>query len=420
MTAPPSPSTRPSPLGDAPAFTPLHHAITPAAESAAAAAGPVARRAGPARRVVEGLALLGIFGAAIELTVRIEDWVRFRTPLLSRITSARQLMVRDADGTHGRPNARFQQFSMNSLGLRGPEVAVAKAAGTIRVVTAGASESFGLFESPGREYPRQLEDSLRQWVAGGRCGAGARVEVLNASLAGMGLPTIEQDLRTRIARLRPDVVVVYPTPSFYLNHERPTAAPPDSSPNATALARINAFMPRAKDRFREQAKALLPSFARAALRRRETAREFAAHDATWAFRSVPADRMAAYTDDLHSIVATARATGATPVLVTHGNYHMQRGGANEDPHMLAGWQRYAPRATAATIVEFEEQAVGVTLAVAADAGIPAADLASALARAEGVVFRDFVHFSDTGAAIAAGTVRASVWDALVSRGVCTR
>src|SRR5438045_9465626 len=108
---------------------------------------------------------------------------------------------------HGRPNARYEKFVLNHLGLRGPETTEQKRAGSFRVVTVGASETFGLYESPGREYPRQLEDTLNAHLKRlpSACEQ-SRAQVLNAAMPGMSLTTIEQDVRLRISSLRPDFV----------------------------------------------------------------------------------------------------------------------------------------------------------------------------------------------------------------------
>ena len=37
--------------------------------------------------------------------------------------------------------------------------------GVVRIATTGASETFGLYEAANKEYPRQLEDSLRSRIA---------------------------------------------------------------------------------------------------------------------------------------------------------------------------------------------------------------------------------------------------------------
>src|SRR5512146_2807398 len=100
------------------------------------------RRAGALARVVtrsaEVVAFLAIFGVSFEMTARIQDWVRFRMPIFSTVTAEEDLMVRDALGAHGRPNAQYRKWIMDSLGLRGAEVPVAKPSGSVRVIVAGA------------------------------------------------------------------------------------------------------------------------------------------------------------------------------------------------------------------------------------------------------------------------------------------
>jgi hypothetical protein len=82
-------------------------------------------------------------------------------PLASPYGSEVDLVTRDSLGAHGRPGAQYLKWSLNALGTRGPEVSPLPGPGVLRVVATGASETFGQSEGPGREYPRQLEDSLR-------------------------------------------------------------------------------------------------------------------------------------------------------------------------------------------------------------------------------------------------------------------
>ena len=147
------------------------------------------------------------FLGAFELTARVEDLVQYGVPIRSPFNATSELLVRSPDGMHGRRSAAFQKWRMNGLGFRGPEVDSAKAPGRLRVITAGASETFGLYEAPGKEWPRQLEDSLRRRLAGSACGRDG-VEVWNAAFAGMSLPTIRQDIERRLVRFSPDVIVV--------------------------------------------------------------------------------------------------------------------------------------------------------------------------------------------------------------------
>jgi hypothetical protein len=124
-----------------------------------------ARARHKAQSVAEILGLALLFALSLEAACRIEDWVEFRTPIFARERSQADLLIRDPLGMHGRPWGRFQKWSLNSFGMRGPDVAAKKPPRVIRLVAVGASETFGLYESPGHEYPRQLEDTLNAQLA---------------------------------------------------------------------------------------------------------------------------------------------------------------------------------------------------------------------------------------------------------------
>lgn len=363
---------------------------------------PPAPRPSRLRMAAGVLALFVVLGVAMEATARIEDLVRYGTPLFSPYRSQEDLTIRDADGVHGRPRARYQKWVMNGLGMRGPETSAEKPAGTFRIVTAGASETFGLYESPDKEYPRQLEDSLTAALRGGRCRCAGveRMEVMNAALAGMTLPTVAQDVQTRIRRLAPDVVLFYPTPSVYLWNEPPLAAQRDSNyrdKGHTLAARLH---PRMIWRLRSQAKVVLPGFVQTWMRQREIAREQAALDSAWLFREVPAERLALFERDLRRFVGTVRAIGATPVLATHGN--MFTPGQPMDQEELYKWAKFYPRAVGTTIVAFDSASRIATLRVAADSGVALVDVQPHLHREAKRAFADFSHFNDVGAGIVAG------------------
>jgi hypothetical protein len=349
-----------------------------------------------------------VFAIVLELACRVEDWVLYRAPIVSRYTQLNDLIVRDADGMHGRPNARYMKWEMNALGTRGPEASVKPAAGTIRIVTVGASETFGLRESPGKEYPRQLEDSLNARAARTVCASGkpAKYEVLNAGFAGMSLPTIRQDLRTRIRRLQPAMILVYPTPVQYLEEAIPYPAKPDSSGRDVGPPASHALHPRVVDRMREQIKQVLPEWVKTRLRARETRALLQSRPADWRFAGVPTDRLQDFDSDLRQTIGTIREIGAVPVLATHGNIFMGRGEPDHD--MLIAWEKFYPRATGATIVAFDSTARHTTLKIGADSGVTTIDAATRLAKAPVSEFGDFVHFTDSGAADMADIISAAI------------
>jgi len=351
------------------------------------------------------LLIILTFVCVVELACRIEDWVMYRMPIASRYRSLDDLVVRDAAGMHGRPNAQFEKWIMNDLGMRGPRTTVRPAPGSLRVIAVGASETFGLYESPQKEYPRQLEDSLNVRLARSGCARPAleRFEVLNAAFAGMGLPTVEQDVRTRLSPLDAKIIVIYPSPANYLDEQAPVAARPDSSARVTQPAPLRrALYPRAIARLREQLKQVLPEVVKTRLRARQTRAMVAAHPPDWRFATVPAERLRQYDADLRKLIGTVRGVGATPVLVTHANKFWGRPTA--DGPMLVAWEKFYPRATGETIIAVDSVARDLTLRAGSDSGVVTVDAARTLGSAPLGAFADFVHFTDYGASLMAGAI----------------
>lgn len=345
------------------------------------------------------LTLTAVFALAMEISCRLDDYVRFGTPIFSRVESESDLLVRDAAGEHGRPYARYGKWVINNVGMRGPNVDPVKPPGTLRVVTAGASETFGLYESPGHEFPRQLEDTLR-------ARGDSRVEVLNAAIFGMSLPTLEQDLRLRVRALHPDVVVLYPTPVQYLNEEMPTPAEPDSAATGRLPFR-DALYPRALERLRQQAKALLPDWLATSLRRDDIERDARDHPAGWRFTTVPEDRLAAYDADLRRTIGTIHAIGAVPVIAIHANAFDDGGPVNEA--LLVSWENQYHRATGDALIAFDAAAARVTIRAARDSNVTFVDLRRIGERVHAApVFADYGHFTDAGAAAVAGALAPAV------------
>lgn len=110
------------------------------------------------------------------------------------------------------------RITINSHGLRGPEIAAVRPAGTLRVAILGGSSVFGYFVSDGEEAARLLETDLR--------GRGHQVEVLNDGVPGYNLFHTIDRFSERIAPLQPDVVLLYAgwNDLTYLCSQEPTAA----------------------------------------------------------------------------------------------------------------------------------------------------------------------------------------------------
>ncbi|HYC00188.1 MAG TPA: SGNH/GDSL hydrolase family protein [Candidatus Limnocylindrales bacterium] len=106
--------------------------------------------------------------------------------------------------TYDADTGEVYPVTINSRGLRGAEPAVPKAPGTLRVVTLGASSTFGYHDPDDGTYPAILERILNE-----RCTHGQRFEVIN-----LGIPHLTSDQIVSLFTaeglpLRPDVVTFY-------------------------------------------------------------------------------------------------------------------------------------------------------------------------------------------------------------------
>lgn len=341
-------------------------------------------------------------GIVAELTTRVDDWAQYDVPLTAPATTLADLLVVDSTGAHARPATQFKQFRINELGFRGNYVSQSLIAHRA-IVVSGASESFGLYESSGKEWPSQLADSLN-----GACGA--PIPVVNAAFAGMSLPTVTQDVRLRISPLKPLIGVYYPTPMQYLESESIPKASEPRVGTVPGLSRIRSrFVPRLRDGVKRSAPEALLDVAR----RISTARQRSSSGMV--VKTVPEpDRLAAFERDLRALVGTYRAAGIAPILIVHQN-RFREVESMESRRLLTAWERFYPRYSANAILAFDSLGAIATKRVAADSGIAAVDPAAALRRLEPArAFADFTHFTDLGAATVAGEVAKAVRGAACS------
>jgi len=329
--------------------------------------------------------LVLVVGATGEVTARIEDYIRRDVPIFSAPDRYRDLVLHDALGIRGRPNGHFAHWRLNSFGFRGPEIARQPAAGCHRVLVLGASESFGLYESDGHEYPAQLQTQLRS--AGAGC-----YEVVNASLFGLTLPGITQLWENWAKQFGARTVIVYPTPAFYLN---PNPPGPPGPPPATVDG-----PPWWTPRLRGRAEDLIdfPAF----IQRRRVAKDAAAleaeHDRSWFFETVPPERLAQYVHDLDTLVSAIRAAQASPVLVTHTTgFHRPPDDATQIDAMEA-WRLHMRKPRAPVLLAFEDETRQATLALAQRRGVDVVDAAGAMNGHQEWFAEDLLHFGDSGAA----------------------
>jgi hypothetical protein len=324
-----------------------------------------------------GLVLVVLLSA--ELTARIEDRIRWGIPLSAVPDRLHDLTLHDSTYIRGRPNGRFERFRLNDYGFRSPPMAPLPAANCPRVMVLGASETFGLYESDGHEYVAQLRDRLSPHGC---------VEVINAAVAGLGLRGLIDLWSHWVVHFHPSVVIIYPTPSFYLD---------DPPPDKRTLGPEPGVSPWWTPRLLDHLHMILhypDALQRRRIHRMVTAAT-AGHPQAWFFSDVPADRAALFAHDVDSLVGLIQQTGAIPILVTHA-VPFQRIPSPSDAPLLEAWQHYYPRARPPTLLAFDSAAAAIVRRIGVERHVPVVDAAATL-DGHPDWFADFTHFTDTGA-----------------------
>lgn len=326
--------------------------------------------------------------ATFEVAARIEDLARYGAPFFEPY-SIDTLFQPSEFGRSGRPNARFAKWSLNSLGYRGPE----PVAGRINIVTFGASETFGLYESPDYEYPRQLEREL------GR----ARFQVVNIAVPGMSIGKVDY-LEHAEDLLAPRYAVVYPSPANYIGVTEPFCGR-RTAPEAARNSPFDHL--RVLARLKDLSKRVIPPDVLTMARRVST--QLSVHDRE-PIDVVPEATIDAFRLDVACVVEWAKRHDVHIVLVTHPTYFgidRRVPLTNLDRQQLAAWRRFYPQLAEGGFLDLESRADAALRAYAVDAGVDVVDAAAEVPPGP-AYFADFVHLTDLGAATVARLIARTI------------
>jgi lysophospholipase L1-like esterase len=185
-------------------------------------------------RVLRALLLLAVLGLAVEVAFRLFMGIQlgpramlYGTPLFRQeISVAKQ---RDAEWRGERTAASKRDvragyskyfphevktdvndkgerlsYELNSNGFRGGNYEIAKAPGVIRIVTLGASSTFGLGSRDNETYPSLLQDRLNS-----QCQSGLKYEVINLGIPHLNSQMIRELYIAEALPLAPDIVTFY-------------------------------------------------------------------------------------------------------------------------------------------------------------------------------------------------------------------
>ena len=333
-------------------------------------------------RIARILLCLLCCALGVEVAVRVDDRLSYGAPLLGNF-NYESLFEYDHLGKRGKPYARYLKWQMNSLGLRGPELRP----GSRRIGVVGSSETFGLYERPGGEWPRRLESLLNQ------AAAHPPVDVVNFALPGMLLSTFQRRLAQWVELVRPHAVVFYPSPTGYLYYHEAQSPEARQAPKQRPELRITA-------RAQQVLKDVLPDRIENWLRKRQARRIFAA--TAQVMESAPESLIDSYRADVAAVVGELRQRGIEPVLVTHATYF----GARVDPSeraMMIAWRKFYPMLKEDGFLNLEARANDALRAVASAERVALVDAAARMPSGT-EYFADFVHFTDRGAELFAAMV----------------
>ncbi len=149
---------------------------------------------------------LVVFASTLEVSARVDDLINCGVPLFEEYSSE---VLRGADEQgirHNIPGSRYEKWIINRYGFRGPEIPLEKAKNVKRVVCMGMSETFGLYESPGKEWPRQLGQILKGF---------GNYEVINSAVVGLPLHDFKIYLENYVIKIDPDLIILYINPFNY-------------------------------------------------------------------------------------------------------------------------------------------------------------------------------------------------------------
>jgi lysophospholipase L1-like esterase len=346
------------------------------------------------RKILWWAAHLLLFGLCLEIAARVDDRITFGAPLWSPYNSD-MLRETDAEGIpRNRPGARFEKWKINSLGFRGDDVTQGKPPGRRRIVCLGQSESFGLFERQGGEWPARLARLLRS--------THPDVEVINASVVGTGRNSRQAYFEKYVFPLEPDVVILYMNVLADARTRERALTPNTASPAAQTFPQSR-LLPKLKPRLL----AMIPETAANTgrtwrLDRRIRQLEQDTLHGRPPRDALPDENIVSFERYVRRLVHFLRAKDVTPILATYptlvnetnaARYHIQ----------IARERTY--------YIEFSEQGLfatartlnGVLRRVASDLSVPLVDADSSMPKTT-EFFGDQVHYTDAGAEFVAERV----------------
>lgn len=310
-------------------------------------------------------------------------------------------MTNDAMEGGNRPGTRFEKWIINGQGFQGPELKIPKPKGVIRIGVAGASEIFGLYESPGNDVTSQLRKMLERSAPG-------RFEVVNLATPGMSIPRIVELYERGIRKFDFDAILYYPSPAMYLDTEAPSfrRSVPGISENVSASDSYgwNLRLPgKTWDMLRER----LPTRLQVELKWYQIEKKRQEFPKEWVWEHhAPQERVTIFREHLEELIKLPKKDGTRVILATHANRFRDISTERYGKHMV-GWIRFYPRASGESLLDMEQKANQVIRELGVKNNIIVVDVEKSVGK-DPHQYADFSHFTDSGAALAAEAMKDSI------------
>ena len=337
------------------------------------------------------------FLLTLELCLRVEAACQWGAPFWGAY-SFETLISNDTIEGGNRPNARFEKWVINSQGFQGPELPVPKPKDIVRIGVAGASEIFGLYESPGCDVTSQLRKLLERTAPG-------RFEVVNLSTPGMSIPRIVELYERWIRKFDFDVILYYPSPAMYLDVEAPgfrRSFPGKSERvSATDSSGWNLRLPgKTWDMLRER----LPTRLQVDMKWYQIKRQRRKFPKEWVWeRGAPEERVTLFREHLMELInMLPKKNGTRLIISTHANRFQDISTEEYGKHMV-GWIRFYPRASGESLLDMEQKANESIRKLSVNRNIIVVDVEKSVGK-DSKRYADFSHFTDSGAGLAAEAI----------------
>jgi len=369
---------------------------------------------------IRGLARLLIAcclaGATLEIAARADDWLRYRADPLAYYGPLNLRWVDDQGLSFNRPGIRYEIREHDEHGFRKHPHATAGDTTALDVVCLGTSESYGLYERAGREWPAAL----------GALTAPDGFRSLNASVVGMSPFQYAAYLDRYVLPLRPEFVILLLSPFGVVQGMRgdePLGAADFADPVRIDRMRASCrptwkdgsrFLAKARASARSRLPAAWSDAIAAGLHRLSTLRRGAPSGRAAAHLDAPPPRvLEVYTRLMDDLSLRLAARGAVAIFATYPD-GLRLDGSLAAAQGMRDRQLWLPDYTPAGLLAISHEFAAATRAHCDSLGYPLIDLEAALPK-DADTFADSVHLTEAGAALAAAAARETLLQATGSR-----